>query len=170
MSMVITPVLKLTGHHISTSVADGFRRCLLFSVFILTAALYGCATAPIQEMSDARQTVEAARDAGAETEVPGSLKQAEALLIEAQRQLERNSFTQARSNAVSARVQAEEARMLADIVSETRRAITDKSDDDADTRKANELLEQAVGLAGRGDLTTALQLAREARQLAIPTR
>ena len=121
-------------------------------------------------MSDARQTFEAARDAGAETEVPGSLNQAENLLTEAQSQLERNNFAKARTNAVAARVQAEEARMLAAVVSETRRAIAERNGDDADTREAKELLEQAVDHAGRGDLTTALQLARDAQQIITLTR
>ncbi|KAF0191406.1 MAG: lipoprotein [Gammaproteobacteria bacterium] len=132
---------------------------------LLAAGLSGCASAPIQEMSDARQTINAARDAGAESEAPGSLGRAESLLTEAQRQLELMNYKRARNDAVEARLQAQKARTLANIVAETRRGITDAGTENEDIQRADGLLQQSVNLAAQGDMTRALQLAREARRV-----
>lgn len=80
---------------------------------LLLGLLLGCAAAPVQEMSDARQTIEAARDAGAARLAPVALAQAERLLNQATRLLERGSYEQARQRAQSARQMALEARRRA---------------------------------------------------------
>lgn len=137
------------------------------TVAILVLLIAGCATAPIQEMSDARQTINAAREAGAEAEVPGSLNRAEVLLDDAQRELEQMNYKRARTDAVAARGQAEKARLLGDIVAETRQGIRDAAAGagSEDIRRADDLLRQTNELAAQGDLTRALQLAREARRI-----
>lgn len=116
-------------------------------------------------MSDARQTINAARDAGAESEAPGSLGRAESLLTEAQQQLELMNYKRARNDAVEARMQAQKARTLANIVAETRRGMTDAGTENEDIQRADGLLQQSVNLAAQGDMTRALQLAREARRV-----
>lgn len=151
--------------HPPAVVRDASRSVRSFAALLIVLALAGCAGAPIQEMSDARQTINAARDAGAENEVPGSLNRAEVLMNEAQRELELMNYKRARNDAVAAKVQAEKARMLAAIVAETRQGIRDIGADNDQTRRANELLQQSSDLAAQGDMTRALQLAREARRI-----
>jgi hypothetical protein len=72
-------------------------------------ALAACAGAPVQEMSNARQAIRAARDAGAEKTAPQKLSEAEALLIRAEDSLERRAYGEARRNAKAARDKAAEA-------------------------------------------------------------
>ena len=72
-------------------------------------ALAACAGAPVQEMSNARQAIRAARDAGAERTAPQKLTEAEALLNRAEDSLERRAYREARRNAIAARDKAAEA-------------------------------------------------------------
>lgn len=72
-------------------------------------ALIGCAGAPVQEMSNARQAIRAARDAGAEQVAAEQLTQARALLERAEADLQSRSYREARRNAVAARGKAVEA-------------------------------------------------------------
>ena len=79
--------------------------------FLVVAALTlaACAGAPVQEMSNARQAIRAARDAGAERTAPQKLNEAEALLNRAEDSLERRAYREARRNAIAARDKAAEA-------------------------------------------------------------
>lgn len=72
--------------------------------------LSGCASAPVQEMSDARQAIEAARSAGADQRSPKALNDAENLLLKAERRLEEGDFKEARNNAAAAKDAAIKAR------------------------------------------------------------
>jgi hypothetical protein len=70
----------------------------------------GCAGAPVQEMSNARQAIKAARDAaGSSAETPASLLEAEALLNRAEDSLQKRAYKQARRDAIAARGKAAEA-------------------------------------------------------------
>jgi Domain of unknown function (DUF4398) len=71
--------------------------------------LAACAGAPVQEMSNARQAIRAARDAGAEKMAPQKLNEAEALLNRAEDSLERRAYKEARRNAIAAHDKAAEA-------------------------------------------------------------
>ena len=80
------------------------------TLLVLAAlALAACAGAPVQEMSNARQAIRAARDAGAEKTAPQELNEAEALLNRAEDSLERRAYREARRNAIAARDKAAEA-------------------------------------------------------------
>ena len=80
------------------------QRSRMPAILVVAAlALAGCAGAPVQEMSNARQAIRAARDAGAERAAPQKLNEAEALLIRAEDSLERRAYREARRNAISAR-------------------------------------------------------------------
>ena len=83
--------------------------CLIF----LAASLLGCATAPpVQEMSDARQAIAVAREAGAEQLAIEELSQAESLLKKAEEFLvigTSNAYWQARNAAIDAKEMAFEA-------------------------------------------------------------
>lgn len=75
--------------------------------------LTGCAIVPpVQEMSDARQAIRAAEEANAREHAPGNLHQAETLLDQATRSLDRGAYDEARHEAVAAREQAIQARAL----------------------------------------------------------
>lgn len=76
---------------------------------LLMLLLGACATAPVQEMSDARQAVMAAEQAGAEEHAPESLNQARNLLARAQQNLKVRNFDDARGEALRAKEQAMQA-------------------------------------------------------------
>ena len=78
-------------------------------ILALSAALAACAGAPAQEMSNARQAIKAARDAGAEKIVPEKLSEAQALLERAEANLQRRAYRDARRDAIAARGKASEA-------------------------------------------------------------
>lgn len=87
-----------------------FRSLLLGIIFALTA----CASAPVQEMSDARQAIQAAHAAGAERVARDTLLSARSLLEQAERELESGRYREARRNARDARAQAVLAREQAE--------------------------------------------------------
>jgi hypothetical protein len=87
-----------------------FHSILLGIVFMLVA----CASAPVQEMSDARQAIQAAHAAGAERAARETLSSARSLLEQAERELESGRFREARRNALGARAQAVLAREQAE--------------------------------------------------------
>lgn len=80
---------------------------LLF--LLLGLGLSACAGAPVQEMSNARQAIKAARDAGAAQIVPQTLNEAQALLERAESSLRRRAYRDARRAAIAARGKASEA-------------------------------------------------------------
>jgi hypothetical protein len=76
-------------------------------------SLAACTTAPVQEMSDARQSVDAARAAGAAEYAPSLLDGAERLLQRAAERLEVGAYAAARRAAHAAQDMAQEAREAA---------------------------------------------------------
>ncbi len=68
--------------------------------------LGACAAAPVQEMSNARQALDAARKAGAETHAPQQLKSADDRLQRAEEALMEGDYKKARAEAEAAREQA----------------------------------------------------------------
>jgi hypothetical protein len=69
----------------------------------LFAMVAGCESMPVQEMSDARQAIMAARDAGAEQYASEQLLAAEASLHSAEEYLNRRNYGVARREAVEAK-------------------------------------------------------------------
>lgn len=87
---------------------------LLFAWYVVALALGGCAVSPpVQEMSNARQTIQAARDAGALEHAPELLSIAEKLLDKAALKLEQGDYPIARDFALEAQQQAMQARQRA---------------------------------------------------------
>lgn len=82
----------------------------LISSFILLLLTSCATTAPVQEMSNARQSIQAAVEAGAETHAPAVLSQARNLLEDASRELEAGNYLLARDYAVQAKQFALQAR------------------------------------------------------------
>jgi hypothetical protein len=83
------------------------------AAFVCSIALIlvsGCTSSPpIQEMSDARQAIAAAKEAGAEQHAAETLDHAELMLDTAENYLERGVYWQAKSDAISAKDKAFEA-------------------------------------------------------------
>lgn len=77
-------------------------------------AVVGCAGAPVQEMSNARQAVRAAEKAGAVTLAPDLLAQARQALRNAESHLRQGEYRTARDEAELARARAVEARRVAE--------------------------------------------------------
>ena len=77
---------------------------------MLTLLVASCQSSPpVQEMSDARQAIAVARDAGAERFAATQLREAEAYLDSAQRNLSERLYAQARRDALQAKDKAMEA-------------------------------------------------------------
>ncbi len=83
-----------------------FLRLLALALVFLSA----CSVAPVQEMSDARQAIQAAKDAGAPQRSPSEFELAQQMLERAQKALELGEYQRARSDALSAKRQALTAR------------------------------------------------------------
>jgi hypothetical protein len=73
------------------------------AVFVGVACLVGCAGAPVQEMSDARQAIAAAHAAGATSATSPDYYAAQAAITRAETHLEAQEFTRARLAAMEAK-------------------------------------------------------------------
>jgi Domain of unknown function (DUF4398) len=76
---------------------------------LLCVGIVGCAGAPVQEMSNARQAIKAARDAGADQVAPQQMNEAQSLLEQAEASLQKRDYRGARRSAVAAKGRATEA-------------------------------------------------------------
>lgn len=94
-----------------TSLQTVIRTKFTTSAFYLCVLLLliSCASAPVQEMSDARQAIQAAREASVHSTPHPDLRQAESLLKEAELALENGDYKIARSRANQAREAALQA-------------------------------------------------------------
>lgn len=88
---------------------------------LLVLVVVGCQSAPVQEMSDARQAITVARNAGAEQLATRELREAEAFLASAQYQLEQRAFARARFDALAAKNSALQALSVAERISKKSR-------------------------------------------------
>ncbi len=87
--------------------AGKFGRSIIVALLVLFAA---CGTGPpVQEMSDARQAIAAAKQAGAEDRAAEELHAAEAFLDSAQRSLLERAYGSARRDATLAKERARKA-------------------------------------------------------------
>lgn len=86
-------------------------RYLRYLVLALCAMLVSaCGAVPVQEMSDARQAIQAARDAGADILAQEKIQQAQVLISKAQAELEAGQYDEARDSALAAHEYAQQAR------------------------------------------------------------
>ncbi len=94
----------LTGN---TKTGLFFGRVARGLLIALVCMVAGCGTSPpVQEMSDARQAIAAAKEAGAEQFAAENLRAAEAFLDSAQRKLAERAYAQARRDAMLAKAKA----------------------------------------------------------------
>jgi len=78
---------------------------IIFAVLFASCGV----TPPVQEMSDARQAIAAAKEAGAEERAAEDLHAAEAYLDSAQRNLSERAYSSARRDATLAKERARQA-------------------------------------------------------------
>src|SRR5262252_2154948 len=79
------------------------RQAVLLSCLLSAVLLFiGCASAPVQEMSDARQAIRAAQDAGAAAKAPQTFAQAQDALSRAESLLNKRFYSSARKSAEDA--------------------------------------------------------------------
>lgn len=131
------------------------------------AVIAGCATAPpTQEMSDARQALDAAHRAEATRYAPDALEGAESLLSQAENKLGAGAFTQAQKTALAAKEEATKARAMASAISAAKKTLSDAAAIDAQSPEAQVLLQQAEAAAKVDDDKNAVRLAGEAAQRA----
>jgi Na+-transporting methylmalonyl-CoA/oxaloacetate decarboxylase gamma subunit len=74
-----------------------------FAVLSFLAFLVACAGAPVQEMSDARQAIQAARAAGAPTRAPDDFSAAQAAIQRAESHLQQHEYSSAKMAAIEAK-------------------------------------------------------------------
>ncbi|MEK8088550.1 DUF4398 domain-containing protein [Thermithiobacillus plumbiphilus] len=79
------------------------------------ASMAGCASAPVQEMSDARAAIAEAQRSGAAEHAPLGLSTAESLLNRAQIEIEVQNYLMAREYARQAKDAAVQARIKAQV-------------------------------------------------------
>ncbi len=102
----------MTAHRPILSLAAA----LVATLFIAAA----CETAPpVQEMSDARQAIAAAQEAGAADLAAAELKQAEIFLRSAERKLNDREYAAARFDAVQAKEKALRALKMSEEAGDT---------------------------------------------------
>jgi hypothetical protein len=78
----------------------------LIVVFVAVACLAACRGAPVQEMSDARQAIDAARDAGAPQRSPTDYNAAQEAIMRAEAHLQAQEYGRARMAALEAKRRA----------------------------------------------------------------
>jgi len=88
-------------------------RVLFAVVLLVVTGLWACSSIPVQEMSDARQAINAARDEGISIEASPDYVDALRLIKLAQQKLEEGDYKQARINALGAKKKALVARQQA---------------------------------------------------------
>jgi len=75
----------------------------IIALLVGIACLFGCTSPPVQEMSDARQAIGAARSAGATITNSPDLYAAEAAIERAEKHLDAQEYTRARLAAMQAK-------------------------------------------------------------------
>lgn len=87
---------------------------------VVLLTLVACAGPPVQEMSDARQAIQAAEEAGAAKYAPVPLDQARDALASAEEKLHKRAYNGARNDARLAKQKATHARSIAETIGEGR--------------------------------------------------
>jgi len=101
---------------IVVQVLDKLKFTTVSFLMVISLLVVSCASAPVQEMSDARQAIQAAKEAGVPSEQPNLMK-AEALLKDAESALQELDYKKAKHTAKQARNEAVQAQKSAPEVS-----------------------------------------------------
>jgi hypothetical protein len=131
----------------------------------LAGQLAGCASAPIQEMSDARQAIQAAEQVRADALTPKDLELARHHVLRAEQALEVRAYHRARKEAQEAQTLATRARAVAVALTETRQSVEEAKRLGIAPADAIFFLDGAMQAARRGEDQRAQSLAGRAREL-----
>ena len=146
-----------------------FRQTLKLQILVVIVLLNGCVwldpRPPIQEMSDARQAVQAASEVDAETLVGVRFKRAQGWLTSAESQYGAGYYIQARFNALRAKETAIETRKFAVIMGDVLRTAEKAKSINAISVTTQGLIERAQASALADDLDNAGRLATEAKRM-----
>jgi len=124
----------------------------------------GCATAPTQEMSDARQAVQAARDAGAPMHTPEAMEDAESDLTQAENKLRKREYSGARDEALAAKQQAVKARNMALAIDQAKQEVTKAEEMGAVSQTTREWLAQAETASAIGNEEEVVRATEKTKQ------
>jgi len=133
-------------------------------LMLVVGMVAGCATAPMQEMSDARQAVQAAREAGATLHTPVAMDNAERDLSQAENKLRKRDYDSARDEALAAKQQAVKTRNMALAISQAKEAMVKAEQMGVAMQTARDWLSQAEAASAAGNEEEALRTAQQARQ------
>lgn len=127
-----------------------------------------CAVAPTQEMSDARQAVQAAKDAGAPKHAPRYINESETFLNHAERKLGmgKDGYSDARVSAIAAKESALKGRAVAVAISAAKSTIAEAVAVGKLSPAAETALREAVKAAKDGNDVRAIELADQAKHQA----
>jgi len=117
-------------------------------------------------MSDARQAVRAAHEAGAQQHAPETLQEAEEQLDRAGAELHKHAFREARKDAEAAKANAISAQDMALAIGSATTVVDKARKHGVLSDETDKILKQAQLAAGEGDVLLAVRLANEARSLA----
>jgi PBP1b-binding outer membrane lipoprotein LpoB len=85
----------------------------VFALVFITLIIVGCVSAPVQEMSDARQAIRAASNSAGQPQLNDDLLKARHLLKDAESALAEGEYKEAREKAEAARDFAMQAQKVA---------------------------------------------------------
>ncbi len=91
-------------------VAKKLKNKVSLILVLLTLVLQACSYIPVQEMSNARQTIRSAQEAGADKYAAESLAEAQVLLEKARKELDAGEYDMAKKYALDAQSRASAAR------------------------------------------------------------
>jgi hypothetical protein len=128
--------------------------------YMVVLIMVGCASLPTQEMSDARQAIQAARYVKAESQVPALWAKAEHYLRQAEQNLESDQFNQARLAAILAKEQAVNAHNLAVAIDRAELVWQSVTVMGHSAAEGDILLEKAQVAARQGDVEKTLAFAK----------
>lgn len=136
------------------------------SAIVMMSGLVACAGVPTQEMSDARQALQAARAADADTHAAQGFREAEQRLSKAERELAGHFYARARKDAVIARSEAIIARNIALALADAKAAVAAAEAEGAASPAARDWLAQAEAAAQAVREDEAVQAAERAKEQA----
>ena len=127
-------------------------------IIAVVVSLVACASAPVQEMSDARQALDAAHDAKADRLMPSAYREAVGYLNDASRMLYFGQYDYARQQALKAGEKAQVLRELAAGLQAAMQVVSKVKIRDERWNEAHNLLRTARKAAAEGWLDEARQL------------
>lgn len=136
------------------------------SAIVMMSGLVACAGVPSQEMSDARQALQAARAAEADMHASQGFREAEQRLSKAERELAGHFYARARKDAVIARSDAIAARNIALALADAKTAVAATEAEGVASPAARDWLTQAEAAAQAVREDEAVRAAERAKEQA----